>query len=136
MDQLEWELQNLSLMLRAQPTSSPATTEPIRDMVHQYRNTVCTAQKQMNLTNSLLQDIAIFNEHNSTKLEECLMDIETTLDLTSESQAKLAKANSRGLTCMLVTEAINSYIDSNCVMLTFTHTPQASWIYNSKRRNH
>ena len=30
------------------------------------------------------------------------------IDLTSESQAKLAKAKSRGLTCTLVTEAINS----------------------------
>ena len=36
------------------------------------------------------------------------MDIETAADLTSESQAKLAKAKSRGLRCMLVTEAINS----------------------------
>ena len=36
--------------------------------------------------------IAIFNECNSTKLEEWLMDIETTADHTNESQAKLAKA--------------------------------------------
>ena len=51
---------------------------------------------------------AIFNEHDSTKLEEWLMDIKTAADLTSESQAKLAKAKSRGLTCTLVMEAINS----------------------------
>ena len=36
------------------------------------------------------------------------MDIETAADLTNESQAKLAKARSRGLTHMLVTEAIKS----------------------------
>ena len=36
------------------------------------------------------------------------MDIETAADLTSESQAKLAKAKSRRLTLTLVTEAINS----------------------------
>ena len=36
------------------------------------------------------------------------MDIETTVDLTNESQAKLAKAESRGLTHTLVMEAINS----------------------------
>ena len=36
------------------------------------------------------------------------MDIETAADLTNESQAKLAKAKSRGLECTLVTEAINS----------------------------
>ena len=36
------------------------------------------------------------------------MDIETAVDLTSESQAKLAKAKSRGLTHTLVMEVINS----------------------------
>ena len=54
------------------------------------------------------QEIAIFNEHNSTRLEEWLTDIEKAADLTSESQAKLAKAKSRGLAYVLVTEAINS----------------------------
>ena len=43
-----------------------------------------TTQKQTNLTNSLLWDIAVFNEHDSTKLEEWLMDIETAADLTCE----------------------------------------------------
>ena len=60
-DWLEWELQNLSLMLGAQLISSPALAEPFGDLVHQYADTLCTMQKQMNLTNSLLQDIAIFN---------------------------------------------------------------------------
>ena len=36
------------------------------------------------------------------------MDIETIVDLTSESLAKVTKTKSRGLTCTLVTEAINS----------------------------
>ena len=36
------------------------------------------------------------------------MDIETAVDLTSESQAKLAKAKSQGLTCMLVMDTISS----------------------------
>ena len=36
------------------------------------------------------------------------MDLETTADLTNESQAKLAKAKSRELTCRLMMEAINS----------------------------
>ena len=35
------------------------------------------------------------------------MDIETAADLTYESQAKLAKVKSRGLTHTLVLEAIN-----------------------------
>ena len=57
--------------------------------------------------NPLLQDIAVFNEHDSTKLEEWLTDIETAADLTNESRVKLAKAKLRGLTHTLVTEAIN-----------------------------
>ena len=36
------------------------------------------------------------------------MDIETVADLTNESQAKLANAKSRALTCTLVMKAINS----------------------------
>ena len=36
------------------------------------------------------------------------MDIETAVDLTSTSWAKLAKAKLRGLTCTVVTETINS----------------------------
>ena len=40
-----------------------------------YTNTWYTTQKQMDLTYSLLQNIAVFNEYNSTKLEEWLMDI-------------------------------------------------------------
>ena len=57
---------------------------------------------------SLLHHITIFNEYDSTKLEDWLMDIETAVYLTNESKAKLAKAKSRGLTHTLVTEAINS----------------------------
>ena len=72
-------------MLKTQPTSTPGPTEPFREVIHQYMDTLCTTQKQTNLTNSLLHDIAIFNEHDSTKLEEWIMDIETAADLTSES---------------------------------------------------
>ena len=61
-----------------------------------------------NLNNSLLQDISEFNKYESTKLEELLTDIQTAADLTNRSQAKLAKAKSRGLTHTLVMEAINS----------------------------
>ena len=65
-------------------------------------------QKQSNLTNSLLQDIPVFNEHDSTNLEDWLTDIKMAADLTSESTARLAKAKSQGLMCTLVTEAITS----------------------------
>ena len=105
---IEWELQKLSLMLRAQLTSAPVPTEPLGEVICHYMDTLCTTQKQTNLTNSLLQDIAIFSAHDSTKLEEWLMDLETAANLTNESQAKLAKAKCRGLTCTLIMEAINS----------------------------
>ena len=62
----------------------------------------------MYLANSQLQDIAVFNEYSLKKLKEWLMNIETTADLTNESQAKLVKTKSRGLIHTLVSEVINS----------------------------
>ena len=52
--------------------------------------------------------ITVFNGYDSTKLEDWLMDVETTADLTNESRAKLAKSKARGLTHTLIMEAINS----------------------------
>ena len=92
----------------ASTTTSPKPTEPLAEVIFQYTDTLCTMQKQTNLTNSLLQDIAVFNEYDSKKLEDWLMDKERAVNLTSDSQAKHAKAKSRGLTHTLVTEAINS----------------------------
>ena len=71
-------------------------------------NTLCSAQKQTNLTSSQLQDIPVFNGHDTTHLEDWLVDIETAADLTTESRTKLAQAKSKGLTCTLITEAIMS----------------------------
>ena len=77
--------ESLSLKLQAQPTSTPAHTDPFGEVICQYADTLCTTQRQTNLTNVLLQESAIFNEHNSTKLEEWLTDLETAADLTNES---------------------------------------------------
>ena len=96
MDHIECELHNLLIALH--PLPPPTPTEPFEEVIQQYTN----------LTNSLLQDIAVFNEHDPTKLEEWLTDIETAADLTNESRAELDKAKLRGLTCTLVTEAITS----------------------------
>ena len=95
-------------MVWAQLTLTPASTEPFREVIHQYTDTLCTTQKQTNLTNSLLQDIAAFNEHDSIKLEEWLTDLETATDLTNETSAKPVMAKSRGLSHTLVMDAINS----------------------------
>ena len=97
-----------------------------------------------NLANSLLQDISVFNEYDSTKLEDWLMDIETAADLTNESQAKLVKAKLRRLTHTLVTEANNSgkswdeikdLLCSNCAVPISIPIPHVSWISNRRKRN-
>ena len=54
----------------------------------------------------MLQDIPVFNGHDTTHLEDWLVNIETEPDLTTESRTKLAQARSKGLTCTLITEAI------------------------------
>ena len=100
-DCIQCEIQNLSIAIH-QP-QPPAPAEPLGEVVQQYTDTLCS-----NLTNSLQQDIPVFNEHDSIKLEDWLTDIETAADLTSQSRARLAKAKSRGLMCTLVTEAIIS----------------------------
>ena len=106
LDHIKHEFQNLLIAIhQAQP---PAPGEPLREVIQQYTDTLCSMQKQSNLTNSLLQDIPVFNEHVSTKFEDWLTDIEMAADLTSESRARLAKVKSRGLTCTLVIEAITS----------------------------
>ena len=61
LDHIECKLQNFSIALHPPPPSTP--TEPFGEVIQQYTNTLCTTQKQSNLTNPLLQDIAVFNEH-------------------------------------------------------------------------
>ena len=39
-----------------------------------------------------MQDVSIFNEHDSTKLEDWPIDIGRSTDLTSKSRARLTKA--------------------------------------------
>ena len=86
----------------------PACTEPFVEVIKHYTNTLCSDQKQTNLTNSLPQDISGFNGHDTTQLEDWLVDIETVAHLTNESRIKLAQAKSKGLTHTLITEAITS----------------------------
>ena len=85
-----------------------AHTEPLGEGIQHYMNTQCSDQKQTNLTTSLLQDIHVLNRHDTTHLEDWLVDIETTDDLTAESRTKLTQVKLKGLTCTLITEAIMS----------------------------
>ena len=96
-------MQRLSISLNL-----PAPTEPLGDVIKHYTNTLCSAQKQTNLTNSLLQDISVFNGHDATQLQDWLVDIETAANLMAESMTKLTQAKSKGLTHTLILEAIIS----------------------------
>ena len=100
---IEQELQCLSISLKL-----PIHTESLGEVLKHYANILCSVQKQMNFTNSLLQDISIFTGHDTTLLEDWLIDIETAADLTMESRTIIAQAKSKGFTCTLITEAITS----------------------------
>ena len=58
---LECKLNQLALTL-----CSPTPSEPIEEILHQYTNTLCNAQKKMSYVNSLLQDITIMNGNDSS----------------------------------------------------------------------
>ena len=103
LNHIECKLKRLSTSLKP-----PAPTGPLREVIRHYTNNLCSAQKQTNLTHSLLQNISVFKGHDSTQLEDWLVDIETVVDLTAESRTKLAQAKSKGLTHTLITEAIKS----------------------------
>ena len=91
------------LSLTIQPSAHP---EPLDEVLRQYMETLCTAQKQTTFANTLIQDIPTFNGSDLTQLEDWLIDIETTANLTDESRTELAQAKSKGLTHTLIMEAI------------------------------
>ena len=100
---IECKLQRLSISLH--PSAPP---DPLKDMLKHYTDTLCSAQKQTNFATSLQHDVLMFTGHDPTLLEDWLTDIETVTDLTLASRTKLSQVKSKGLTCMLITEAISS----------------------------
>ena len=100
---LEHELNRLALTLH--PSAPPG---PLDEVLQQYTDTLCTAQKKTSFVNTLLQDITIFNGNDSSQLEDWFIDIETASDLTSKSRTKLAQAKSKGLIRTLISEALSS----------------------------
>ena len=90
---LEHEHHRLSLTF--QPSALP---ESLDEVLQQYMETLCSAQKQTTFANTLIQDIPTFNGSDSTQLKDWLIDIETAADLMDESRTKLAQAKSKGLT--------------------------------------
>ena len=83
-------------------------SEPIEEVLHQYTNTLCNAQKKTSFVNSLPQDITILNGNDSSQLEDWLTDIKTASDLTGKSRTKLAQAKSKGLIRTLISAALTS----------------------------
>ena len=81
------------LLIALLPSAPP---EPLDDVLRQYAETLCSAQKQTTFMNTLIQDIHTFNGSDSTQLYDWLVDIETAADLTDESRTKLAQAKSKG----------------------------------------
>ena len=67
---LECELHRLSLTL--QPS---ALQEPLDQVLQQYMEALCSAQKQTSFANTLIQDIPTFNRSNLAQLEDWLTDI-------------------------------------------------------------
>ena len=90
LDCTQQELQNMSIA--SHQSQPPAPAEPFREVLCQYTDTMHSTQKQSNPTNSFMQDIPAFNENDSTKLEDWLLDIETAADLTNETKTRLTKA--------------------------------------------
>ena len=68
-------------------------------------DTLCTTQRESNLTTTMLQDIPTFEWQDSSKLEDWFMDIEIAADILTENHTCLAEAKSCGLTHMLIHKA-------------------------------
>ena len=100
---LEHELNRLTLTL-----CPSGLLRPLDEILQQYTDTLCTAQKKTSFVNTLLQDITIFNSNDSSQLEDWLIDIKTASDLTSNSRTKLAQAKSKHLIQTLKSEALIS----------------------------
>ena len=113
-------------------------------MLDRYTENLCTAQKKTSLESYLLQDIPILNGQDSSQLEDWLMDIETALELTSESRTKLAQAKSNGLVRTLISKALTAQKsweeikDSLCLKISNAdiHTSISRFMDIQQTRNH
>ena len=95
--------------------------------------TLHATQRKTNFTMTMLQNIPKFNGQDSLKLEDWFMDIETTVDILTESHTHLAEAKSCSLTQMLIHEAIqqkNTGMKSR-VSLGWSFVMQISILYCS-----
>ena len=98
------KLQHLTMTLQPNPAPQP-NEEPVYKGMQAYTDTLCTTQREANLTITMLQDIPTFNGQDSSQVEDWFMDIETTTEILTESHTHLAEAKSYGLTCTLICKA-------------------------------
>ena len=78
--------------------------EPVHKTMQAYTDP-CRQHRKSNLTTTMLHDIPTFDGKYFSKLEDWLMDMETTADILTESHTHLAKNKSYGLTHTLIHEA-------------------------------
>ena len=82
LSQLTDKIQHLTMSL--QPASQ-SSEEPVHKIMQAYMVTLHAAQRESNLTTTMLQDIPAFDGQDFTKLEDWFTDIETATDILIES---------------------------------------------------
>ena len=87
-----------------QPAPQPSQESEHKTM-QAYTDTMQATERELNLFMTMLQDIPLFDEQDSSKLEDWFIDIETATDIPTESYTHLAEAKPSGLTCTLIHEA-------------------------------
>ena len=70
-----------------------------------YMDTLHAIQRESILTTTLLQDVPKFIGHDSSKLADWFIDVETTVNILTESHMNLAQAKSCHLTLTLTCKA-------------------------------
>ena len=79
--QLTDKLQHLTMVLQPAPQSSE---EPVHKTMEAYMDTLCTTQRESNLSTTMIQDIPTFDGQDSSHLEDWFIDIETIADILTE----------------------------------------------------
>ena len=103
LNHIECKLQRLSLSLH--PSAPP---ESIEEILKNYTDTLCSAQKQINFTTSLLQDILIFAGHDTTLTGRLVNGHWNYCRSNIRKQDQTFSSKIKRFTTTLITEAITS----------------------------
>ena len=105
--QLTDELKHLTMTLQSHPIPQP-NEEPVNKAMQAYMDTWCATQREENCTITMLKDIPSFNGQDSSKLKDWFMDIETAIDILTESCIHLPEAKLGSLTHRLIHKALQA----------------------------